>query len=91
MFDANSRYAKQPTYTVLVDGRAVTAVDVPLPGMAALAGYHPRAVGERLDLIAARYLKDATLFWRLCDLNNAPVPAALAARDLVGIPRGGAT
>jgi hypothetical protein len=53
-----------------------------------LAGFHPRKSGERLDLIAARYLSDPTWFWRLCDANNAPVPDALAARPLVGIPSG---
>ena len=28
--------------------------------------------GERLDNVAAQYLGDPTLFWRLCDANNAP-------------------
>ena len=44
-----------------------------------------------LDLLAARYLKDPTFFWRICDSNNAPSPDALAASDLIGIPRGPAT
>lgn len=91
MFAANSRYAAMPTYTVtLPDGRVVTAVRLPLPAPLPLAGYHPRSQGDRLDLLAARYLKDATLFWRLCDANNAPVADALAARPLIGIPRTGA-
>jgi hypothetical protein len=90
VFDANSRYAKQPTYSVKSDGRVVTAVSIPLPAQPVLAGYHPRAEGERLDLIAGRYLKDATRFWLLCDLANGPSPAALAARDLIGVPRSGA-
>ena len=91
MFDANSRYAKQTTYSVKVDGRVVSAVSIPLPSRPLPAGYHPRKEGERLDLIAARYLKDATLFWVLCDLANCPAPAALETRDLIGIPRGGAS
>jgi hypothetical protein len=33
--------------------------------------------GERVDNIAARYFGDPTLFWRLCDANNAMRPAAL--------------
>ena len=33
--------------------------------------------GERLDNIAARYFGDPTLFWRLCDANNAMRPAEL--------------
>ena len=45
--------------------------------------------GDRLDQLAARFLKDPTLFWQLCDSkNNTPAPDALAACDLVGIPVG---
>jgi hypothetical protein len=90
MFASSSRYAQQQTYTVTTaDGRVVTAVQLPLPQTLILAGYHPRGEGDRLDLLAARYLKDATAFWRLCDANNAPAPDALAARPLIGIPKGG--
>ena len=89
MFSSNSRYANLGTYTVtLPDGRVVTATRLPVAAPLPLAGYHPRAQGDRLDLLAARYLKDPTIFWRLCDANNSVVPDALAARDLIGIPRG---
>ena len=92
MFAPNSRYAAMQTYSVtLPDGRVVTATRLPLPDPRALAGYHRRIAGDRLDLLAARYLKDPTLFWRLCDANNTPAPDALAARDLIGVPRGPAT
>lgn len=87
MFFPGSRYEKMPTYTVTqANGRTVTAVTLPLPGTAPLIGYHRRLVEQRLDHIAAHYLADATAFWRLCDVNNAVVPDALAARDLIGIP-----
>ena len=90
MFMPGSRYEKMPTYTVTqADGREVTAVKLPLPNPGALAGYHRRLVGQRLDHIAAVYLKDATAFWRLCDANGSVVPDALATRDLVGVPRKG--
>jgi hypothetical protein len=90
MFAYSSRYAQQQTYTVTTaDGRVVTAVQLPLPQTLILAGYHPRGEGDRLDLLAARYLKDATAFWRLCDANNVPVADALAARPLIGIPKEG--
>ena len=90
MFSPNSRYAAATTYPVTrADGRTVTAVTLPLPAQTALAGYHPRAGGERLDLITTRYLNQPTGFWRLCDANNAMVPGALAARSLIGIPRSG--
>ena len=89
MFASNSRYYSAPTYTVTTpDGVQVVAVSSVLPNPLMLAGYHRRVVGDRLDLLAARYLKDPTFFWRLCDSNNAPAPDALAAADLVGIPLG---
>jgi hypothetical protein len=46
-------------------------------------------LGDRLDLLAVRYLNDPTGFWRLCDANNAPVPGGLAALPLIGIPAPG--
>lgn len=90
MFAPGSRYEHLPTYTVtLPDGRQVTAIRLPLAATSPLAGYHRRLDGQRLDHIAAHYLRDATAFWRLCDANGVIVPDALAARDLVGIPRQG--
>ena len=59
------------------------------PSRLALSGYYTPRQGDRLDLIAAQYLTDATLFWRLCDANNSPSAASLLARPLVGIPQGG--
>lgn len=90
MFSANSRYHKQPLYTATTsDGRQVQAVILPLPPQSvALSGFYQRPAGERLDLVAARFLNDPTAFWQLCNANNTPVPDALAARPLVGIPRG---
>ncbi len=89
MFAPNSRYAGLATYTVTTpDGRVIVATRLPLPNPIQLAGYHRRITGDRLDLLAARYLKDPTAFWKICDSNNAPAPDALNARDLIGIPRG---
>ena len=90
MFASNSRYAKLGTYTVtLPDGRTVTATPLPQPPASlAMTGYHTRCKGDRLDLLAARYLHDATLFWKLCDANGSPVAAPLEARVLIGIPAG---
>jgi hypothetical protein len=90
MFSANSRYSGLATYTVtLADGRTVTATTLPVSQRGGLLGYHPRVEGDRLDLLAARYLKDPTFSWRLCDANDSFSPDALAARPLIGIPRGG--
>jgi hypothetical protein len=92
MFATNSRYYPLPTYSVtLPDGTQVIAVTSHVPNPLKLAGYHQHVVGDRLDLLAARFLKDPTLFWQICDSNNAPAPDALAAADLVGIPLGPAT
>lgn len=90
MFTPDSRYANQPTCTVtLPDGTQVSAIVPPLPVPVPLAGY-ARQAGQRLDLVALQYLNAPTGFWRLCDANNAMVPAALAARALIGIPQSGA-
>jgi hypothetical protein len=90
MFSANSRYAGLATYTVsLANGRTVTATTLPIPRRGSLLGYHPRIEGDRLDLLAARYLKEPTGFWRLCDANDSFSPDALAARPLIGIASGG--
>jgi len=87
MFPPASRYHAAPTYqAVLPGGAVVTALVVPGTRSPAPIGYHPRAVGERVDLLAVRYLNDPTGFWRICDANNAPVAGALEARALIGIP-----
>jgi len=91
MFASNSRYYNLASYTVtLADGRVVTATRLyQSPASLPLAGFHTRANGDRLDLLAARYLQDPTLFWQICDGNDSPVAAALESRPLVGIPLGG--
>jgi hypothetical protein len=40
--------------------------------------------GDRLDLIAARYLGDPTQFWRVCDANLVTHPGELVADDRIG-------
>jgi hypothetical protein len=91
MFSSNSRYANLKMYTVtLPGGVVVTATRLPKPPVQVpLQGYHVRVQGDRLDLLAARFLQDPTWFWKLCDANNTPAAAALQARPLIGIPQGG--
>ncbi len=90
MFAANSRYYGLGTYTVkLPGGRTVSATQLPLARPGPLLGYHPRVAGDRLDLLAARYLNEPTWTWKLCDANGSPSPDALIARPTIGIPRGG--
>jgi hypothetical protein len=90
MFTSNSRYSGLATYTVtLNNGRTVTATTLPIAQRGPLLGYHPRIEGDRLDMLAARYLNEPTAFWQLCDANDSFSPDALAARPLIGIPAGG--
>jgi hypothetical protein len=89
MFFPGSRYASAVQYQVTrADGSIVTVTRLPLPSQAALRGYFQRQASQRLDQIASHFLSDATTFWRLCDVNNAVVPDALAAHPLIGIPGG---
>jgi hypothetical protein len=89
VFFPGSRYLNLVRYAVtLPKGTLVQATRLPSPGSTAVIGYVRGRAGQRLDHIAARYLADATAFWRLCDANAAMVPDALAARDLIGIPVG---
>lgn len=90
MFFPGSRYEKVGNYQVTrPDGAIITVKKIHLPSSKPLLGYHRRLQGQRLDLIANNYLKDPTAFWQLCDANNAMVPDALAAHDLIGIPTSG--
>jgi hypothetical protein len=88
MIFPGSRYQNTGTFSVSrCDGKlTVQALCLPLPGPATVLGYYRRSTGQRLDLIANAFLKDATTSWRLCDANNAVSPDALAAGRLVGIP-----
>jgi hypothetical protein len=89
MFFPDSRYFNLSQYSFTrPDGSVVQLTRLPTPGLPVVLGYYRRNTGDRLDQIAARFLSDATMFWRLCDANAAVVPDALAAHDLVGIPIG---
>ena len=87
MFFPGSRYINLATYQVVkADGTMVTVTKLPLPTNPTVLGYHPRQKGQRLDLIASHFLKDATTFWKLCDTNDAVVPDSLAVHNLIAIP-----
>ncbi len=90
MFAQGSRYAAAGTSALTAPGGGQIAVLIPpLPTTPVVTGYHQRRDGERLDLIAAQYLTDATATWRLFDTNNSMVPDALGARSFIGIPAAG--
>jgi len=91
MFSAASRYAAAgPPYQVtLPDGSQVLATPIPVRQPPPVLGYHPSTSSNRLDLLAFKYLDDATAFWRICDANDAMVAGTLAARSLIAIPASG--
>lgn len=87
MFFPNSRYDGQATYQVTMpNGAEAMAVRLPLPKERTILGFHRRHEGQRLDLLANYYLKDATAFFKLCEASGAMSPDALGARDLIAIP-----
>jgi hypothetical protein len=81
LFGPTSRYFGVATLN-FVTPRGTTIVYIqrrflPPPENFQLLQEHTVVQGERLDNIAAQYLGDPTLFWRLCDANNAMRPDEL--------------
>jgi len=86
-FPTDSRYYRSATlqYTA-PDGQIITYLArrfVPQPGAPNFAtiAQHTVVQGDRLDLVAAKYLGDPLIFWLLCDANGAITP-----NDLVDTP-----
>jgi hypothetical protein len=87
VFTSDSRYADAGTYQVtLPDGTIATVTRIPRPSAQQPIGWYPRGDAERLDVIAFRFLDNATKAWLLCDVNDAMSPDALAAHARIGIP-----
>ena len=81
MFFKGSRYARVETHTIATpDGREVKYKRVRLPEQPSLLTTHIVSQGERLDLLAHRYLRDPERYWRICDANGAGWPESLLAR-----------
>lgn len=79
MFEPNSRYATVDEATLDLDGRVIRYKRrrfVPEPAGSPVAE-HTVVAGDRLDLLAARYLGDPTQFWRLCDASGVLDPDEL--------------
>ena len=85
-FPTDSRYNGSATLSYNApSGQAITYLArrfVPQPGSAnfATVAMHTVAQGDRLDLIAAKYLGDPLLFWLICDANGAIRPADLVEK-----------
>jgi hypothetical protein len=94
-FPPTSRYHGIGTATLETsDGRTIVYLRrrlVPPPERFETLQEHTVAQGERLDLIAARYLGDPEQSWRLCDANGAVRPAELeepGRRVRITLPEG---
>jgi hypothetical protein len=94
-FGPASRYAGIPTSTTTVGDQTVVYVRrrfVPQPVSLAVIAEHVVRHGERPDHLAAHYLGDPELFWRICDANRALRPADLTdeigRRLVITLPEG---
>jgi nucleoid-associated protein YgaU len=82
-FPADSRYYNASTLTYTApNGQPVTYMArrfVPQPGAAnySVVATHTVRTGDRLDLLAAKYLGDPLLYWLICDANGAIRPEQL--------------
>jgi hypothetical protein len=83
LFASNSRY--QATQTAIYTTRGGQPVSyllrrfVPQPAQLTQVAQYTVTQGDRLDICAARYLGDPTLFWRLCDANGVLRPSDATA------------
>jgi hypothetical protein len=81
MFSATSRYANVPIAEIETpDGKIVKYVRrrfIPPPERFALLEEHTVVGGDRMDLLAQRYLGDPEQYWRIADANNTLAPETL--------------
>ena len=96
LFAPSSRYYGVDTETIeIAPGKPVAYIQrrfLPDTSQFQALQQHVVIQGERLDNIAAQFLGDPALFWRLADANNAMRPAALTetmgATLLITMPLG---
>jgi hypothetical protein len=82
VFFRGSRYERVPTRErTLPDGRRVQYKAIRFITTPAVRARHVVVEGERLDLIAHRYLRDSERYWRICDANPTLRPADLTAEQ----------
>jgi hypothetical protein len=88
----DSRYAAVPVAVLqLVDPSGVEQEVrylrrrfLPSPAAGPALAVHAVVQGDRIDLIAARYLGDATQFWQVCDATRVIHPDDLTGEDRIG-------
>jgi nucleoid-associated protein YgaU len=82
LFSPTSRYYGLATATLSSDGETVIYVRrrfVPQPERFQTIQQYTVKQGDRLDNVAAAYLGDPALFWRICDANRAMRPWTVTA------------
>ncbi len=96
-FPPNSRYHGLPIATLKRAGHEpvpyLTRRFIAQQEILAVVQEHRVTQGDRLDNLAARYLGDPELYWRLADVNRALRPddllEPLGRRLLIALPGGG--
>ena len=93
-FPTDSRYIGSATLSYVTPvGQSITYLArrfVPRPGAPnfSTVAQHTVRQGDRIDLIAAKYLGDPLLFWLICDANETIFPDDLMVPGRVlRIPR----
>jgi hypothetical protein len=90
MSPPKSRYDNLPvTRLATTQGVSVELLPAAPRGNETLQGFHKRRDRERLDHLAHVYLKDATAFYRIADLNEAILPDSLDQAQEIAIPARG--
>lgn len=80
MFFKGSRYEKVATAEITdTNGRVIKYRRIRFIPETLATQQHTVVQGERLDLIAHQYYRDAQLFWRICDANKAMLTDNLVA------------
>lgn len=99
MFEPTSRYARLSIKTLAVAGddgepREIRYVErrfLPPVGTGTTLFEHVVSQGDRLDIIAAKYLGDPTQFWRVADANDTSRPEELTEeigrRIVINLPQ----
>jgi hypothetical protein len=94
-FPINSRYRGIDTGTLVTpSGDTIVYLRrrfVPAPENLSLIQQVSLKQGDRLDNIAAQYLSDPELFWRICDANRALRPDDLETPGMtldIALPEG---
>jgi hypothetical protein len=94
-FGPTSRYAGLEVAKICIGDETFAYVRrrfIPNPDNLPVLGEHAVVQGERLDHIAARFIGDPELFWRIADGNRAMRPEelteTLGRRLLITLPEG---